>query len=251
MNNIQNESNIFYASCAKNSTNKTTIAGRYAFDEGKESDISEFIASHLRFTENNSFLDIGCGYGNLTDYLLALGTKKKLKMTLIDLPEILDRLKPENKFPPETTFIEGNFPNNLKRRIAEKYDHILIYSVLHYVEDPEKMIDEAVSLLKTSGRLLIGDIPNVNKKGRFLASENGRAFDANYKGITLEETTKYRSADDFIAKNKANLNLEISDLLITKIVHKYRLLDYNVYLIEQPVNLPFSNTREDILIVKN
>ncbi|MCP4322228.1 MAG: class I SAM-dependent methyltransferase [Alteromonadales bacterium] len=251
MNKIQHESNIFYANCAQNNTDKTTIAGRYAFDEGKESDIAEFITSLLRFQEHNTFLDIGCGYGNLTDYLLALGTKKKLKTTLIDIPEILNRLKADSEFSSKTTFIQGNFPSNLKEAITEKFDHILIYSVLHCVDNPENMIDEAVSLLKSGGRLLIGDVPNINKKGRFLASDAGRSFDADYKGIPLDAAPKYKDSDDFIEKNKGGLNLKISDSLITKVFNKYRQLGYNVYLIEQPASLPFSNTREDILIVKD
>jgi len=251
MKNIQLDANDFFANCAKNDTNKTTISGRYASDEGKESDITEFITSLLRFEQNNSFLDIGCGYGYLTDSLLALATENKLKTTLIDIPEILDKVKLDKNFAKGTTFIQGNFPDQLNKKVVGKFDHILIYSVLHYVLDPEKMIEEAVCLLNDGGRLLIGDIPNINKKGRFLASNTGRSFDATYKGIALDKAPKYKDADDFIEKNKKGLNLKVSDALITKIFNKYRQLGYNVYLIEQPASLPFSNTREDILIVKD
>jgi 2-polyprenyl-3-methyl-5-hydroxy-6-metoxy-1,4-benzoquinol methylase len=250
MKNIQQDSNKFYANNAANSNDKTTIAGRYSSDSGKEADIANFILSTLRFTQHNSFLDIGCGYGYVTDALLTQGKKNSINTTLIDIPEVLDKIKREQLFASNTQFIEGNFPNNLQHPLSEKFDHILIYSVLHCVNNPELMIEKAVKLLTAGGRLLIGDIPNITKKGRFLASNAGRSFDANYKNIPLEDTPLYENSDDFIEKNKEKLNTMLTDEFASKIFNKYRRLGYNVYLIEQPNSLPFSKSREDILIVR-
>jgi ubiquinone/menaquinone biosynthesis C-methylase UbiE len=249
--NIQQDSNKFYANNATNSNDKTTTAGRYSSDSGKEKDIVSAILSLLRFKKDNSFLDIGCGYGYVTDALLAHGKNNAIKATLIDIKEVLNKIKQEVLFAADTTFIEGNFPNELQQPLNVKFDHILIYSVLHCVNNPELMIESAVKLLNPGGRLLIGDIPNVTKKGRFLASEVGRAFDANYKNIPLESTTLYENSNDFIEKNKENLNTLLSDDFASQIFNKYRKLGYNVYLLEQPDSLPFSKTREDILIVRD
>lgn len=251
MKNIQQDSNKFYANNATNSNDKTTIAGRYSSDSGKEKNIVSAILSLLRFKEDNSFLDIGCGYGYVTDALLAHGKNNAIKTTLIDIKEVLNKIKNEKQFAFNTQFIEGNFPKNLQHSLNDQFDHILIYSVLHCVNNPELMIESAVKLLNPGGRLLIGDIPNVTKKGRFLASETGRAFDANYKNIPLESATLYENSDDFVEKNKENLNTLLSDDFVSQTFSKYRKLGYNVYLIEQPDSLPFSKTREDMLIVRD
>lgn len=253
MSNIQKNSNLSYAKMVTESNDKTMIAGRYASDKGKEKVIFASINSLLKLdtqTELN-FIDIGCGYGDLTDYFINLSQKNNFKSTLVDIAEIITRLKGDSNLNDNFTLISGNFPNNLTTPIAQKFDRILIYSVLHCVDDPEKLIDEAVKLLNSGGRLLIGDIPNVNKKGRFLATPKGRAFDAEYKNIPLEQAPSYQDHFDFVKQNQAQLNAKLDDNFLINMMSKYRQQGYNSYIYEQDAGLPFSKTREDLLIIKD
>ena len=57
-----------------------------------------------------------------------------------------------------------------------KYERILLYSVIHYTDQPKELIFSALAHLAPGGMLLIGDIPNISRKGRFLATEHGRIF---------------------------------------------------------------------------
>lgn len=250
---IQENSNRSYAKMVTESDNKTMIAGRYESDQGKEKDIFTSISALLKLDNRVglNFIDIGCGYGNLTDSFIELAKNNQFKTTLIDIAEIIERHKNECNLTNDFTLISGNFPSNLTAPITEMFDCILIYSVLHCVDEPETLIDEAIKLLNPGGRLLIGDIPNVNKKGRFLATPIGRAFDADYKGIPVEKTPYYQDHFDFIEKNQQQLNVKLDDDFLIKIMSKYRKQGYNVYIYEQNEGLPFSKTREDLLIVKD
>lgn len=250
---IQENSNASYAKMVTESNDKTMIAGRYANDKGKEKQIFSSIKKLLNLDSQNalSFLDIGCGYGNLTDYFIALAKANNFSTTLVDIDEIITRHKKESALSDHFTLVSGNFPDNLSTPITASVDRILIYSVLHCVDEPEKLIEQAVKLLKPGGRLLVGDIPNVNKKGRFLATPAGRAFDAEYKQLPVEQVPSYQDHFDFVEKNKAQLNTQLDDDFLLAVMHKYRQQGYNVYVYEQEEGLPFSKTREDLLIVKD
>ncbi len=61
--------------------------------------------------------------------------------------------------------------------VTGKFDCVLIYSVIHYLDNYDralKFILKAASLLKSGGRMLVGDIPNRSKQKRFLKSELGQ-----------------------------------------------------------------------------
>ena len=101
-------------------------------------------------------------------------------------------------------------------------------------------------LLRAGGRLLIGDLPNISKKGRFLASASGRRFDAEYKGVPLETLPVYDSHHDLPSASLAQPEtswVTRSDLIID-VMRRYRHQGYDVYILEQPLGLPFCYTRE-------
>ena len=161
------------------------------------------------------------------------------ELVLVDSKEMLNNLS--NK-----AFIikkDIKFPNkSFVKQYYKKADVVIIYSVLHHVyfyQNFIEFLDNAVSLLKNGGRMLIGDIPNISKKKRFLISEFGKEFHKNFSG----SYPKYIKCIDFKKQN-------ILDDLIFMILQRYRNMGFETYLLPQNENLPLCYTREDILIRK-
>jgi SAM-dependent methyltransferase len=147
--------------------------------------------------------------------------------------------------------IKGYFPEDYLFD-EQRFDRILLYSVLHYTDDPYMVIDKALTLLKPYGKLLLGDLPNINQKGRFLSSEKGKIFEAEYKKVPVNKLPVYKDHADFVNKMKADENYYslLNDELIYKIQKSYTEQGYDVFILPQPNELPFSKTRHDILICK-
>lgn len=246
----QDKSIEHYSNLAKKNDNPAILAGRYEKDEGLEPLILSDILSKLNIEKKNRVLDIGCGCSALTYLFIEKLKSFDCKVTFFDIPEVIKKLENGLEYHENFTFKVGLFPDNYNSNYEkDKFDRICIYSVLQCTDNPEKFIDEAVKMLNTSGKLLLGDIPNINKKGRFLSSEFGKSFDAKYHDKDISEIEHFNSHIDYASKVQ-NQNKNINDELVTAIFRKYRYLGYNVYVSPQELNLPFSYTREDIIIEK-
>jgi len=207
-----------------------------------ESAILEDISSKLGLIgERRTILDIGCGCSGLTRLLIEQSEHLGHKLVLNDSSEMLAELNP----PRGTLQCPGQFPNvaELTDRYTEAFDAILIYSVLQHVvleSNPVIFIDRGLELLKPEGRMLLGDLPNISKRNRFLLSQEGLKFHQNYYGadqipqVDLEE----------LAPEK------IDDAMIFHLMTRYRARGYETYLLPQHPDLSMRNRREDLLIVK-
>ena len=136
--------------------------------------------------------------------------------------------------------IAGDF-----RQIAlnETFDRILIYSVVHTLRDHDAIksfIDKAAELLAPGGRLLVGDIPNSDTKATYLATPTGKRMREDWAMMVLD-TPKPAAFGDGIGA--------LSSLDIFGLMYHFRQRGFSTYLLPQPPDLPFGNTREDILIV--
>lgn len=211
-----------------------------SYREGYYDDILQDIFSKLPFDKETKkvVLDIGCGCDVLTHKLIDLCKQQKHTLLLNDSQEMLDNL-PKDNYP---KYIAGKFPmeHPTLKRYKGKVDYILCYSVLFYVfanDNIYQFIHEAVDLLNSGGRMLIGDIPNIDKRNRFLQSAEGKVFLKNQKqlkGATAHE----------------NLNQKMDDTVIFSLMMRLRKFGCETYLLPQNPNLPMANRREDILIVK-
>lgn len=247
----QAQANRSFTRAVLDSKHMISTAGRSPQDRSKIRLIWKDIADKLDLHPDQSFLDIGCGYGLLTKLCLSTAKRLPLRVSLIDIPEILQAVK-TGLLPPRIRHIRyypGTFPKNWPVGSTLRFDRILAYSVLHYTSNPEHFIDRGVSLLRRGGRFLIGDIPNISRKGRFLCSDFGRRFEARYRGTSIRQIPHYRNLQDFMNKNNANPLAHLNDCFIQQIFKRYTNCGYDVYVLAQPSGLPYCHTREDLLIV--
>ena len=241
-----------YAKLAGLPRDKSLSSGRKDVDKGKDAHIWRDIESKLGFYENCEVLDLGCGFGGLIDYCIESSKKQSWKLTLFDIPEVIEALfqnQTEHDMFGINTY-SGIYPYEVDDKLLEKmFDRILLYSVLHYTDNPKELLLKLAGQLRSGGRMLVGDLPNVNKKGRFLSSNYGKQFEAKYQNVKEEELPVYVDQFDYVDK-VLNQNKEINDNLIVWAMQEFRHQGYNVFVIPQPEELPYSLTREDVLICK-
>lgn len=211
------------------------------FREGFDREILDDIKTKINWNRVKTILDIGCGCGDLTKFLIddAKGAQKKI--VLVDSSEVLNQIDDE----PHILKIQGRFPDNdTEIRKIETVDVIICYSVFHYVfieGNPFDFIERALALLKSGGKLLLGDIPNATKRNRFLLTPAGEVFHRK-----LMNTTEKPQVTPFVVEPG-----KMDDGFILSLLTRYRNFGVETYLLPQPEHLPLSNSREDILFIKH
>lgn len=205
----------------------------------------EDVISKLDLSATDRLLEIGCGAGNLLIHLSA----KVSSAAGIDHPKVIARL--EKRFSdPSLKLVGANFLD-YEPGPDERYEKILINSVLEALSDEAEafqFIDKAAGMLTPGGRLLIGDIANVDKKKRFIETGFGQAFAQEWRdkvaaedgGAEEEAAAKILLVDDKM--------LVQTDDFVLGLVRRYRRAGWEAYCLPQPSNLPFGHTREDVLI---
>lgn len=183
----------------------------------------------LTNTSHHVVCDIGCGCGDLALALISWTKKHKHRLLLVDSKEMLHQLPADRHV---KTF-PGKFPRvpALLKQYKQTCDAVLCYSVIQYVYahgDIHLFIKKALTLLKPNGVLLLGDIPNEDKRNRFLKTPEGATFSSSSRRTS----------------NKMH------DGIVMQIVQRYRKLGFETYLLPQNANLPLANRREDIVMVK-
>ncbi|MEI8309163.1 MAG: class I SAM-dependent methyltransferase [Verrucomicrobiota bacterium] len=231
-----------YGELASRLMNTTLIAGRYGVQKEAERRIVADVYQKLKLEPRDSLLEIGCNVGNLLVPLSFLVAR----CSGIDHPACLAKLR--TRHPGENLdLIEGNF---LDLQITDSFGKLLCYSVLHCIGQGElfPFIDKALALLTPGGRALFGDLPNASLKARFLASNVGKEFEKEWRGMLVKSTSQPSANPPGLEPDPDTASFDDDRLM--EIVLRYRNLGFHVYLLPQPPDLPFGNTREDLLIVK-
>ncbi|WP_085909929.1 methyltransferase domain-containing protein [Kiloniella majae] len=230
----------YYGELAKLEVDETVQNGRYLIQKDAEKSIPEDVQSKLLATAEDSFLDIGCGIG--------LNLKKISQIvcdsTCCDNPHVIERLKKSFSQVDNISFFSGDF---LDIDFPKKYSKIIIYCVipaLPNLETVHAFVNKAIGLLELNGRLLLGDIANVDRKKRFLSSHRGLAFQKQWE----EQMSQISTEEDFVPEQDYETVL-IGDKEILGICDIARSRGYDAFILPQPHDLPFGQTREDILIV--
>lgn len=257
-------------SCFKkllDSPNKTLAAGRFEHDVEKEILVWRDILYKLGLKPGQNFFNIGCGWSAVTDASIEYCSENQISLCLMDAAEIIEKVRNElavsDAYRKKIEFMEGYFPRDLPRGFFKhcRFDRIVAYSVLHYADDPEDFVTAAASMIAPGGRLLIGDIPNLNQRARFLCSKLGQQFEAEYQEVSIDQIPKYKNEQEVIAAYQAekdgtdklsnwSFSLQLNDAFIDKMMKHFHGLGMEAYAVPQPDELPFSRTRHDLLVVR-
>lgn len=213
-----------------------------SYRAGYEEAILKDIAAKLEFgfRKGARLLDIGCGASPMTSAIIKAANDADISAVMNDSSEMLSLISDDLPFEK----LPGRFPEILDQALEmhpDGYDLILCYSVLHYIILETSIFDfiDAVCLaLKPGGCALIGDIPNLSKRRRFFASEEGIAFHKAFM-----ETDLPPEVNHFEIQRNA-----IDDAVLGAIVSRVHANGSDAYIVPQPRSLPMFNRRDDILI---
>jgi hypothetical protein len=120
---------------------------------------------------------------------------------------------------------------------------VLAYSVLQVVfldANVFSFVDQALTLLRPGGRLLVGDLPNASMRRRFLASDAGRQHHREYVGPD--------EAPD-VSWPKLPIG-EPDDAVILALLSRARDAGFHAWVVPQDPSLPMANRREDLLFAR-
>ena len=204
------------------------------------SDICKKVTNILNHQGN--LMDIGPGCSDLPLMLVETCRKNNSKLSFVDGDQMLSML-------PDDDFIQkyiGAFPNAIKDvqdDLEGTFNGIVCYSVIQYVFKEGnlwKFLDICMSLLSDGGQLLLGDIPNISMRKRFLGSSTGRKYHEEHFPNEDQPKIRYNLIEHGF----------IDDSVMFGILSRARNQGFHAWVLPQDHSLPFSNRREDILISK-
>ena len=223
--------------------NATVIAGRNAFQASSEGEIVRDVVGKLRLRPDHRLLEVGCGVGVLLSPLAGVVREA----VGVDHPAVIARYR-ESGVPGNVSLVPGRWPDV---SVRGPFDRILAYSVLHYLADVracESFVFACVEALASGGLLLLGDIPNRDAMERFRSSPSAADIQARYEAMKA-------SCDDpdSLAQRRIFEEVEVGEAFLTDrflvgLLGRLRGEGLEAYLLPQPSTLPFSETREDLLI---
>jgi len=230
-----------YGILAESLSDHTRVAGRYECQREAEKRILVDVVHKLALSPRDRLLEIGCGTGNL---LIPLSFIVR-EVTGVDHPSCVSAFS--KRFHADSITLIGMNFFDCQNDALGSFDKILIYSVLHYLSEDELIlfVDKALSLLLPGGKMLLGDLPNVSRKERFLSSKEGKDFAAEWD-------KKMGQAGD--KNNRTSVRQEdrdtvvFNDATMLSLLGHIRKEGFHAYILPQPGSLPFGHTREDILI---
>ncbi len=217
------------------------IGGPDSYRQGKEEFIFQSIVANLPLLNESGkvVLDVGPGCSDLPHMMINLCRERGHKLLLVDSAEMLAHLPDEDfiqKFPacyPQCT--------TLFNEHTSRVDVILIYSVLHgvFIEgNVWDFLDRSLELLAEGGEMLIGDIPNISKRRRFLSSANGIRFHQQFMKTDGLPEVRFNTVERH----------KIDDSVVLSLLSRARSQGFDAYVLPQRPDLPMANRREDVLI---
>jgi 2-polyprenyl-3-methyl-5-hydroxy-6-metoxy-1,4-benzoquinol methylase len=211
------------------------------FRAGRSDRILADIESKLRALQlqQKRVLDIGPGCGELAGSIIERCQQRQHELVLVDSEEMLDQI------PKRAGIVRraGRFPDDVRDLSLGKFDAILCYSVIQYVFAEGNIfafLDHALSLLADGGRLLLGDIPNVSMRKRFLSSASGARFHQTYMQTDEAPVIEHLCLEEE----------QIDDGVLAGLVGRCRGFGFHAWIVPQASDLPMANRREDVLIEK-
>ncbi len=219
----------------------TVSAGRHSFQREAERQIAGDVAVKLGLGPSDRLLEVGCGTGNVLQPLAprvgaAVG---------VDHDAVLEAFQP---VPENVELVAGRWPDVT---LEGDFSKVLVYSVLQCLgsaEDAFEFIDRCLAVVRPGGRLMLGDVSNGDAAARFAATEFGQRFLADWADRVAASKSEEDLARDRIFADAPKLDRYINDRFLMDVFARYRGLGHEVYVLPQPSELPFSYTREDVMI---
>jgi cyclopropane fatty-acyl-phospholipid synthase-like methyltransferase len=233
-----------YGRAAEAVENLFIATGRRAFQADSRKFIVEDVLAKMRPTPTDHLFEIGCGVGLL---LIPLAQYVEVAMGM-DHEACIARMR-KSGIPANVELIAGRWPETC---VSKSFDCILVYSVLHYLSgerSADKFIDRCLEILKPGGRLLLGDIQNLDSLRRYQTSRFGIEYGKKWDKMKSKSITQHKQFEDIFAKVRKN-SPYLSDDYIMKLISRLRRMGYEAYVMAQKHELPFSYSREDVLIWK-
>jgi 2-polyprenyl-3-methyl-5-hydroxy-6-metoxy-1,4-benzoquinol methylase len=214
-----------------------------SYRQGYEAAIFRDIRTKLTQLEGRGrrVLDVGPGCSDLPMMLVGHCRTQGHELHLLDSAEMLAHL-PDGAGVHKHAAMFPNCPEFLRAH-AGGFDVVLCYSVLHYVLVDVaffRFLDQALALLAPGGQFLIGDIPNVSKRKRFLASDGGIRFNKQFMQTGHAPEVRFNCIE----------HDRIDDAIVMALLQRARLQGFDAYVLPQAADLPMANRREDLLIVR-
>ncbi len=232
-----------YGRLAQEIEDPTVVGGRYTIQRRAERLILMDIVQKLDIGPDDRLLEIGCGPGNL---LIPLSFMVQSAVG-IDHPNVCKFLKSRFSDPKVHT-IGCNFLD-YEPAADEEFDKILMYGVVSTLSDYDEaveFIDKAVGLVAAGGRFLLGDIANIDRKNRFVRSETGERFEAEWEK-KMADTPQAPRQCELRSDDKV---FQPDDRFVVSLMQRYRARGFNTCVRAQPADLPFGRTREDLLVCR-
>ena len=218
----------------------TEIAGRYPFQAQAERRILGDVIEKLALQPTDRLLEVGCGPGNLLIPLSFFVSEA----TGIDNAPAIERMRCRA---PTAQNIVGTSGNFLEIPLDNgRFDKVLVYSVLHYLSSQTEVlafVDRCIHCCAPGGRILLGDLPNRDRKLRFSRSTAGETVRTEWN---QQVTQAGKHAFDTLPGDERLVTID--DQLLLAVLAHVRQLGHEAYLLPQPQDLPFGGSREDILI---
>lgn len=234
-----------YGRAAREVGSDVVLSGRNPFHSTNMSAIVDDVAKTLAVNDNTSLLEIGCNAGAL---LVPLAGKVK-SATGIDHPNCLEKCRAVG-VPTNLDLIAGPWPE-AAAQLQGSYDAILIYSVIQCLPGPgeaREFLERAADFLAPGGRMLVGDLPNSDKKRRFLSTDFGRSFEQQYIQRRADAVDADRQAMQKAFELARPMTDFVSDEFLLDLCASFRRRGFHAYLLPQGGNVPFHMTREDLLV---
>ena len=167
----------------------------------KNKEIAERLFSQIELNNVKRVLEVGCGIGKLSAYLVK---KYKWEVTGIDLdPEQVERARKDNKGIENLIFLEAD-ATRLPFEDSE-FDIVLSFDVLHHIPDWNKALEEISRVLKPKGFYILNDLAFPEILVRIFKN-----YLKNYFGIyAVDDITGFSKRVDFEVAHKEKPNINI------------------------------------------
>ena len=203
-----------------------------------------------------SILEIGVGCGRIAEFWNDKRLAKSSNINRIyflDTEKVLAKLEATITVSEHVSLLKGVFPDDciLKKiavvgRMLGGFDRVIAYSVFHYINDKLGALEKAFQIASDQCTVLIGDLPNIDKKITFLESDRGKKIDREYRARQNMPEVEYDQLLVELYAKKRNAG-EITNSLISEMEELSSAYGFELKRENQGGKLPFCETREDLV----